>query len=275
MPGNLPRVLSEPTIQLILLYKLSSLHRQGPQDEKAHRPIWTVLNRPSSSRPRLWCLDRRYRVGELKAIRRKCREMGIVAWLEHRSRWSVLRGLGNSSIAKATIAVPLVGYLLLFNGEIVKFLSLHTDFCRSASCGPSLRLLLLYLGCCSIAVGAALYGLKCPALIKKYDSAAAFFEAEKVYFCQPRNLDYLQRLIELGTETNPLAQNAPVFSYNGRSEVDPNSLADPMGELYRVLNVSDSKFRIAAFTSYYLGIIIFLIPTAMTFFQVVFTYTLA
>lgn len=201
--------------------------------------------------------------------------MSIVAWLEHRSRWSVLRGLGNSSIAKATIAVPLVGYLLLFNKEIVQFLSLHTDFCRPGSCGPSLRLLLLYLGCCSIAIGTALYGLRCPTLIKKYDSAAGFFEAEKVYFCQPRNLDYLQKLIERGTETEPLAKDAPMFSYNGRSGVDPNSLADPMGELYRVLNVSDLKFRLPALLLYYLGIAIILVPTAMTFFQVIFTYTSA
>ncbi|TBD34873.1 hypothetical protein [Rhizobium ruizarguesonis] len=199
--------------------------------------------------------------------------MRTVASLDHQSRWSVLRRLGNSTVAKATIAVPLVGYLLLFNGEIVNFLSLHTDFCRPASCGPSLRLLLLYLGCCSIAVGAALYGLKCPALIKKYDSAAAFFEAEKAYFCQPRNLDYLLKLIELGTEAEPLARNPSNFNYNGeRRDVDPNSLADPMGELYRLLNVSHPRIRLVALISYCVGILILLVPTAMTFVQVIVAY---
>lgn len=200
--------------------------------------------------------------------------MMTVARLDHRSRWSVLRGLGNSTVAKATIAVPLIGYLLLFNGEIVKFLSLHTDFCRT-SCGPSLRLFLLYLGCCAIAVGAALYSLKCPALIKKYDSAAAFFEAEKAYFCQPRNLDYLLKLIELGTEASPLARDAPNFNYNGESRnVDPSSLADPMGELYRILNVSHPRSRLVALISYCLGILILLIPTAMTFVQVIVAFYL-
>jgi hypothetical protein len=196
-----------------------------------------------------------------------------VASIDHRSRWSVLRRLGNSTVAKATIAVPLIGYLLLFNGEIVKFLSLHTDFCRPANCGPSLRLLLLYLGCCSIAIGAALYGMKCPALIKKYDSAAAFFEAEKAYFCQPRNRDYLLKLIELGTEAEPLNQNASNFNYSGeRRDVDPNSLADPMGELYRLLNVSHPRIRLVALISYCLGILILLVPTVMTFIQVIVAY---
>ncbi|MCV3243763.1 hypothetical protein [Mesorhizobium sp. ZC-5] len=165
--------------------------------------------------------------------------------------------------------MPLVGYLLLFNAEIVKYLSLHTDFCRAANCAPSLRLLLLYLGACSIAIGAALYGLRCPSLIKKYDSAAAFFDAEKAYFSQPRNHDYLLKLIKLGTETEPLANDAPEFSYDGaRRDIDPNSLADPMGELYRLLNVSHPKSRRAVLLSYSLGILLLLVPSVMTFGQV-------
>lgn len=190
--------------------------------------------------------------------------------LDHQSRWSVLRGLGNSPVAKATIAVPLVGYLLIFNGEIVKFLSIHTDFCHPSRCVPSLRLLLLYLGCCSIALGAGLYSRKCPALVKKYDSAAAFFEAEKTYFCQPRNLDYLLKLIELRTEAEPLARDASNFNYNSEiRHVEPNSLADPMGELYRLLNVSHPWIRLVALISYYIGISLLIIPAAMTFIQVI------
>lgn len=194
--------------------------------------------------------------------------MGIVAWLDHKSRWSVLRGLGNSPVARATTAVPLVGYLLLFNREIVEVLSLHVDFCQPATCGPSLRLLLLYLGCCSIAVGAALYSWKCPTLIKKYDSAAAFFEAEKTYFSQPLNFDYLMKLIKSKTETEPLARNAPNFDYHEKDSVDPNILADPMGELYRLQNVSHPAIKPVALIFYCVGILLLLVTTAMTFVQV-------
>ncbi|MBZ9675652.1 hypothetical protein [Mesorhizobium sp. ES1-1] len=128
---------------------------------------------------------------------------------------------------------------------------------------------MLYLGACSIATGAALYGIRCPSLIKKYDSAAAFFDAEKAYFSQPRNHDYLLKLIRLGTETEPLANDAPDFSYKGAiRDIDPNCLADPMGELYRLLNVSRSKSRVAALVAYCLGILLLLIPSAITFGQV-------
>ncbi|WP_105404040.1 hypothetical protein [Neorhizobium sp. T7_12] len=195
--------------------------------------------------------------------------MEIVEFLDHKTRWSVLRGLGNSPVAKATIAVPLVGYLLLFNAEIVKYLNLHADFCKPAGCSSSLRLFLLYLGCCSIAIGAALYNLRCPTLIKKYDSAAAFFGVERDYFCQPRNLQYLLDLIEKGTDTAPLARDAPKFDYGERHEVDPIRLADPMGELYRVLNVKYFAFRLVALISYTVGFGLLLVPTVITFIQVI------
>ncbi len=194
--------------------------------------------------------------------------MRIAEFLDHRSRWSVLRRLGNSPVAKATIAVPLVGYLLLFNAEIVRLLSLHTDFCQPGNCSPALRLLLLYLGSCLVAVGAALYAMRCPALIKKYDSAAAFFDAEKDYFSQPRNHDYLLKLIKLGTEAEPLAHDAAKFDYKESRHIDPSRLADPMGELYRILNVSHFGSRLVALVAYCIGVILLLLPTAMTFIQV-------
>lgn len=171
------------------------------------------------------------------------------------------------------MAVPLVGYFLLFNEDIINFLNLHTDFCQPTKCGPALRLLLLYLGCCWIAVGAALYSITCPTLIKKYDSAAAFFEAESTYFSQPRNLEYLLGLIELKTEAKPLPNSAPLFSYNEqKSNVDRNSLADPMGELYRLLNVSHPLIRMVSLTSYYIGILLLILPTVMTVFQVLVSF---
>lgn len=195
--------------------------------------------------------------------------MWTYALWDHQSRWSTLRGLGNLPIAKATMAVPVIGYFLLFNEEIVNFLSLHTDFCEPARCGPSLRLVLLYIGCCWIALGAALYSMSCPKLIKKYDSAAAFFEAESTYFSQPRNLDYLLQLIKQKTEAQPLAHNAPEFNYSGqRHNVERNSLADPMGELYRLLNISRPWIRLASLISYYVGISLLIVPTVMTVFQV-------
>ncbi|MGO7164702.1 hypothetical protein ACCS78_37160, partial [Rhizobium johnstonii] len=60
------------------------------------------------------------------------------------------------------------------------------------------------------------------------------------------------------------------FNYDGEGRnVDPNSLADPMGELYRLLNVSHPEIRLIALISYCVGILILLVPTAMTFVEVI------
>jgi hypothetical protein len=39
-------------------------------------------------------------------------------------RWTVLRDIGNSAPAKLTILIPLVGYLIIFNEHVLKYLEL-------------------------------------------------------------------------------------------------------------------------------------------------------
>jgi hypothetical protein len=88
--------------------------------------------------------------------------------------WTKLREIGNSPAVKLTIAIPLVGYLIIFNESLLHYLDLsrelfgqpHTSGASAAH--VSWRLLALYFGLCFIAVGAALYGWYCPDEIKSY-----------------------------------------------------------------------------------------------------------
>jgi hypothetical protein len=190
-------------------------------------------------------------------------------WIVQESRWSRLRLLGNSAIAKATIAIPLLGYFILFNANLLDYLKLHPEFCTGRGCSVSWRLFFIYFGCFAIALGSTLYSWKCPALIKKYDSAAGFFEAEKTYFNEPRNLDYLLHLIELKKEAQLLDSSANEFSYGAEIvRIDVERLADPMGELYRLQNYTHPIYRACALAGYGVGALLLLVPTIGTFIQV-------
>ena len=92
--------------------------------------------------------------------------------------WSQLRAIGNSTLARSAIAVPVVGYFLLFNADIVRWLTLHTDFCAASGCNVSWRLYCLYFGGCAFAVGAIIYGLGCPREVRKYEDAEDFMSHE-------------------------------------------------------------------------------------------------
>ncbi len=83
--------------------------------------------------------------------------------------WSDLRGISNSQAAKSTILIPLVGYYIIFNEYLVRWLHLAQQIGGSA---PSdhipRRVLWLYMGLCSIALGTFIYALRCPPQVKKY-----------------------------------------------------------------------------------------------------------
>jgi hypothetical protein len=96
------------------------------------------------------------------------------------SAWSNLRGLGNSAIARATILVPVVGYLLIFNASFVGWLDssvvLHTDHAAasvqhtspSMMCTHAWRLIAIYYGLTCTGIATALFGIRCPTPQKKY-----------------------------------------------------------------------------------------------------------
>ncbi len=48
-------------------------------------------------------------------------------WLETKSRWSKLRDLGQSSMVRSSILMPVFGYLLLFNEDVRQYLRIGYD----------------------------------------------------------------------------------------------------------------------------------------------------
>jgi hypothetical protein len=111
-------------------------------------------------------------------------------------RWSDLRRIGNSSVARASVVMPVVGYMIIFNNEIIEFLKIHSNICRG--CPISWRLYMLYFSSCSFASGAALYSVFCPATVKLYAGARDYFEGEKTYYSSALNIGFLFELFEAG-----------------------------------------------------------------------------
>lgn len=82
-------------------------------------------------------------------------------------RWTSLRGISNSSAAKSTIVIPLLGYWIIFNETIAGWLRLISPLSDG---GPhvSYRLLWTYIALSCIAFGTFLYAIFCPPEVKKY-----------------------------------------------------------------------------------------------------------
>ncbi len=190
--------------------------------------------------------------------------------LNYRSRWNNLRGVGNSPIARASIAVPILGYLIVFHRDLIDYLKIHSSFCDG--CTVSWRLHFLYFGSCFFAVGSILYGLYCPALIKRYGGANDFFDSEKYYFTNSRNFDYLRALIHHDKEVHSYTP-VVLASLGNRGPGDSNDLyylGGIMGEYYVLQNMSYPIVRLIVGSCYLMGSILLFIPTASTFGQVLY-----
>jgi hypothetical protein len=83
--------------------------------------------------------------------------------------WTDLRGISNSTAAKSTILIPLIGYWIMFNESAVRWLQLARQL-GGGDTGDHIspRLLWLYMALCAIGVATFIYAWRCPAEVKKY-----------------------------------------------------------------------------------------------------------
>lgn len=94
--------------------------------------------------------------------------------LDVASNWSSLSSIGNSHIAKLTILMPIIGYLILFNENVVDLLRTVIPLNGfQADKGileylHSKALYFLYFGLLIFGVGVALYNINVPRQIKKF-----------------------------------------------------------------------------------------------------------
>jgi hypothetical protein len=90
--------------------------------------------------------------------------------------WSQLRSVTNSSAAKLTILVPILGYWILFNESARTYLKLVHEV-GGSSADVSSRILVVYVGLVFVAAGAAIYQFKCPPDVKHFGDPNAYVGA--------------------------------------------------------------------------------------------------
>ncbi|MEZ5947550.1 MAG: hypothetical protein R3C13_03630 [Hyphomonas sp.] len=99
--------------------------------------------------------------------------------------WAMLRHVGATPIVRATVLMPFVGYLIVFNAQIGQWLSLIPDLDTStANSKPltylngQLRLILIYYALVLLGLGTAVYQIYCPGIIKSASNASDFTQEQ-------------------------------------------------------------------------------------------------
>lgn len=179
--------------------------------------------------------------------------------------WSSLRALGNSTVAKFSLAVPVLGYFILFNREIVYSLQLHTSFCAS-SCSVSWRMQFLYFGGCAFAGATGIYAWFCPTVVKRAQSANDLYNLTAGFFAATSNFEGLIALSKdegVVVDTN-LAQKVENTGPTNKIV----ALAAMLAELYQACDIAHPGARRWCFALFVIGILLLGVPAVFTFVQV-------
>ena len=185
--------------------------------------------------------------------------------------WKALRGIGNSTFAKSTILMPVLGYFIIFNSYFVHYMQEHHDLCSVSQCDITWKFYFLYFGASSIGLASLAYAIFCPEIIKKYGGASEFFNEEKQYYCYPSHLNEIISYVEKQSgnqiadilNLKGLIANNAVIGLN-----EAHVISGMMGSKFQLANVSVPLARYVAFIFSVIGGILIGIPALITLYRI-------
>lgn len=180
--------------------------------------------------------------------------------------WSTLKALSSSGLARLTIIVPVVGWLLVYNDTLARLLT--STFGENVEIEYSWKLYIFYIGLTLISVSAVIFIVRCPRTIAHHQDRLQYIEKERAIFTPATEAG---ASAELGLI--PLEWRVPNENYAREDgsyplvriyEANEEIMIDRMQEIYRV---QDSRYPIARFFSiltFMVGAILTLLPTLST-----------
>jgi len=182
--------------------------------------------------------------------------------------WSAVSTLSNSFAARATILIPMIGYLILFNEKMADYLNLIGVLnAGDAEHGVSLRLLSLYMGLCFVAAGVMIYALRCPREIKGFSTAPEYITSVQGTISGPS-----LRHVEVAVGSDPsLEDEFEALRMVRRTEPNPNDEEYIRGLLFLYFGQLDESREYARFWCimlYAFGFAFISIPSLKIFWKV-------
>lgn len=86
--------------------------------------------------------------------------------------WSVLARLGQNPMMRATVLIPFIGTLLIFNNKITEWLNISSRFAENIGFAGREEVFTLstlyftYYGLCALGIGSIIYAISCPSVIQ-------------------------------------------------------------------------------------------------------------
>jgi hypothetical protein len=188
--------------------------------------------------------------------------------------WSSVRAIGNSVYVRLTVLIPLIGYLIIFNANVVHYLQLAKEFVglqNQPESAVSTRLLLIYFGLTSLAGGSAIYSLFCPWQVRHYGTSAAYVGGEREHIGD-FGMEEIEDLLRNSKYQDRYKRIRDRYERIGGPPLGPEQKAEvDKGILHLHFKHLDSSFPTArwlAFVTFVIGLACLAIPSATVFWTV-------
>jgi hypothetical protein len=199
-------------------------------------------------------------------------------------RWTKLRALGNSPAVRLTILIPIVGYLVLLNENVLQYLDLSREVygvnAQAAAAPPistthvTWQLLFVYFGLSTVALAATLYALFCPEPVKRYPSSI-----DMVAHAMGHTGDSFLDSAESEVKKESLISLVPLrnrFDERIRASTSPAETKEALTTYHRdtlhvffvLLDHRGRAARLATFYCYIVGFAVLGVPATYTFYRV-------
>ena len=211
--------------------------------------------------------------------------------LNEYSRWSKLRGFGQSYLVRASILMPAFGYILLLNEQLQQLLTkikfdnwllehlppwiLNWLLKHFPSWPSTWRIWFLFFGTSCLAIASILFSLFCPTEIKQYGSAFQMASAERHHIVYQGLIGSLRQTLK-SLYAGMSKREASLL----RVPVDPDNPTVPSGApsqdsesslliaIWEFMDIRQPKLRTTICLLLGVGLLLVGIPAVYTFINV-------
>jgi len=244
---------------------------------------------------RLYVLQRLVLQGQIM-VEKLINNGGVEVVKERIPAWDVLRIIGKSKIVSLTILVPFIGYLILFNNELVAWFSLSKELVYFPSSQDPIspdtvsRLHFLYFGLTFLGLSSIGFSVLCPKEVKEHQTVYDYINSEMAIGTDRRFkalAEYLKNVLEEGSTkySDAVGSSNKYWDSKKFAEIEAG------GEGYEAYIKADAKiknkayldllgivwayeisrkpyWRLALSVLYLVGFLLVLCPSGQVFFKV-------
>ncbi len=159
--------------------------------------------------------------------------------------WSAISRLGKSPLLHLTILAPFIGWLILFNQQVVELLTVSKNIIfdneQSGASYTLARLHQVYFGLVALGSASFIFTLFCPSLVKETQSEEDYVSRKREILSQPSRATLITELSQKYIDSHPENSTPTALQRTSFPTGIENLFHDSLEAVYRRTDMNDGS----------------------------------